>query len=189
MSAIFRAGAATGLSYACLVGASNHERRPVTNDSTPVEPRAEGLPAIQELTRDECNALLARHRLCTMSVVDGSTPYAVPLFYGFDGATLHLGLAEGRKTALLDGNPQVCLSVVELGGGDAWASVLITGTAEFVAEPEERQASVRILMEHNRRVRELSGELARDPAGSPRRHGSGRIMRVANPQFSGRARR
>lgn len=152
------------------------------------------LAAIDALDEPECRAVLARHRLCTMSVVDADEPYAVPLFYGFDGATLYLGLAEGRKTRLLDANPRLCITVTELGDGDAWASVQVTGSAEWL-EGDAREAGMEVLTAHNRRVRSAAGggaEAPSAPAGAsaqPRRHGGGRILRVNSPEISGRARR
>lgn len=149
-------------------------------------------PPIEQLDLDACRAILARNRLCTMSIVDGDVPYAVPLFYGFDGATLHLGLSEGRKTRALDANPRVCFVVTELGDGDAWASVQITGTIEWM-DGSGREESLRVLMEHNRRIRTSTGTVAArspDPSPAPpRRHGTGRLLRVVNPSITGRARR
>lgn len=151
--------------------------------------RQGGPPPIERMGLDECRALLRRHRLCTMSVADGDAPYAVPLFYGFDGTTLHLGLSEGRKTRVLDENPRVCITVVELGQGDAWASVQVSGTAEWV-EGEDRERSVRVLMEHNRHIRSLQqAPGAPELPAPPRRHGTGRLLRIGNPGISGRARR
>lgn len=150
-------------------------------------------PPIVVLSDDECREILARHRLCTMSLVDGGEPYAVPLFYGFDGATLHLGLSEGRKTAVLEAHPRVCITVVELGEGDAWASVQIVGVARVVGDAAERAASIEALVAHNRRIRERererTGPGAAEHAAAPRRHGSGRIIRIEDVTISGRARR
>lgn len=164
----------------------------MTNPPPPATSPA--LAAIEPLTADECHALLARHRLCTMSLVDGEEPYAVPLFYGFDGTTLHLGLAEGRKTRVLDANSRVCVTVTEVGPGDAWASVMVAGEAEWL-EGAERDASVKVLMEHNRRIRAAASEAPKQDAEAPagpapqRRHSGGRILRVRNPVISGRTRR
>ena len=157
-------------------------------NETPASP-----PPIESLDLDECRAILRRHRLCVLSVVDGDEPYAVPLFYGFDGTTLHLGLAEGRKTRALDGNPRLCLTVTEVGAGDAWASVQVVGTAEWL-EGAEREASVAVLMEHNRTIRAMAagaspGLAPADTQAAPRRHGTGRLLRVKNPLITGRARR
>lgn len=160
----------------------------MTNDASS---RA-ALAVIETLDDIACRALLGRHRLCTLSLVDGDVPYAVPLFYGFDGTTLYLGLAEGRKTRVLDANPAVCLTVTEIAAGDRWASVQVAGRAEWV-EGSEREAALQVLMAHNRRVRASEARL---PEGVPegpdsqgtRRHGGGRILRVSQPVFSGRVR-
>lgn len=145
--------------------------------------------AIRPLDMEACLELLGRHRLCTLSVVDLTDPYAVPLFYGFDGTTVFLGLAEGRKTTILDANPSICLTVVETGPGDAWASVQVTGTAEFL-DGRDREQAVRVLMEHNQRIRVVTpGTTPASGAGAPtRRHSGGRVMRVRDPVISGRAR-
>lgn len=160
--------------------------------SNPPLTSADPLAAIETLSAEECRLLLARQRLCTMSLADGEEPYAIPVFYGFDGTTIHIGLAEGRKTRVLDANPRVCITVTEVGPGDAWASVQVTGTAEWL-EGDERQASVRVLMEHNRRVRaavaEATGGDATATPAPQRRHGGGRILRVGSPEITGRTRR
>lgn len=166
-------------------------------------PRSPALAAIEPLHDDECRSVLARHRLCVLSLVDGSDPYGVPLYYGFDGATLYLGLAEGRKTAVLDANGRLCITVVETGPGDSWASVQVTGEAEWL-EGEEREQGVQVLMAHNRRIREAAmgsqpdveagpgaegGTAAPAPPPPTRRHSGGRILRVRAPEMTGRTRR
>ena len=158
----------------------------MTSD-TPATPSATA--AIQPLDPGACLDLLGRHRLCTLSVVDVADPYAVPLFYGFDGATVYLGLAEGRKTTILDANPRICLTVVETGPGDSWACVQVTGTAEFL-EGGDREYGVRVLLEHNHRVRAAApGAQPGSRAGAPgRRHGGGRVVRVRDPSICGRTR-
>jgi nitroimidazol reductase NimA-like FMN-containing flavoprotein (pyridoxamine 5'-phosphate oxidase superfamily) len=160
-------------------------------------PRSPALAAIEPLDDSECRAVVARQRLCVLSIVDGDEPYGVPLYYGFDGDTLYLGLAEGRKTEVLDRNGRLCLTVVEAGDGDAWASVQVTGEADWL-DGEPRELAVKVLMEHNRRIRE-SGSVPSSrgaPADStsqapqpPRRHAGGRILRVRSPRFTGRTRR
>lgn len=160
-------------------------------------PRSAALAAIEPLDDAACRALVARNRLCVLSVVDGSEPYGVPLYYGYDGDTLYLGLAEGRKTEALDANGRLCITVVEAGTGDEWASVQVTGEAEWV-EGEGRARAVQVLMEHNRRIRQAGtapsdGSPAESAAGttspSQRRHSGGRVLRVRDPHFAGRTRR
>ncbi len=118
-----------------------------------------------------------------MSVVDGAEPYAVPVFYGFDGETLFLGTSEGRKTRALDANPRVYILVTEVGPGDSWRSVAIAGRARTVTAEAERRDAMDVLVAHNRRVRALEGA----PSAQPRRAGSGRVVRIESPLVTGRS--
>ena len=131
----------------------------------------------------ECRAVLERQRLCVVSVVDGGEPYAVPVFYGFDGVTLYVGTSEGRKTRALDADSRVYIVVTEVGPGDAWRSVAIAGRARTLTSEEERQRAIDVLVMHNRRVRTATGA----PSAPPRRIGGGRILCVEDASISGRA--
>jgi nitroimidazol reductase NimA-like FMN-containing flavoprotein (pyridoxamine 5'-phosphate oxidase superfamily) len=138
---------------------------------------------IVPLSDADCRAVLERQRLCVVSVVDGAEPYAVPVFYGFDGATLYLGTSEGRKTRALDANSRVYVLVTEVGPGDAWRSVAIAGRAQTLTDAAERQEAIDVLIAHNRRIRAL--DTPRD-AAPPRRAG-GRVLRIEDAVITGRA--
>ena len=131
----------------------------------------------------ECRAVLDRQRLCVVSVVDGAEPYAVPVFYGFDGATLYLGTSEGRKTRALDVNPSVYIVVTEVGPGDSWRSVAVAGRAHTLTEPVDRQRAIDVLVAHNRRLRPVDPV----PEGPPPRRSGGRLLRVDDAVISGRS--
>jgi nitroimidazol reductase NimA-like FMN-containing flavoprotein (pyridoxamine 5'-phosphate oxidase superfamily) len=139
--------------------------------------------AILPLSEADCRAVLERQRLCVVSMVDGTEPYAVPVFYGFDGATLYLGTSEGRKTRALDANSRVYGLVTEVGPGDAWRSVAIAGRARTLTTERERQRAIEVLVAHNRRVRGATGATS----ASPRRVGGGRVMCVEDVSMSGRS--
>ena len=147
-------------------------------DTTPA-PRA-----ITSLTDEQCHEVLAGQRLCIMSLVDGDEPYAVPVFYGFDGESLYVGVAEGRKTRVLDANPRVYVVVTDVGPGDRWRSVAIAGQARTLSAPDERQRGIEVLTAHNARVRRPDPNR---PNAVPRRPGSGRILRIVNGTITGRA--
>jgi len=144
-----------------------------------------GPPArgIVPLSNAECRGVLERQRLCVVSVVDDGEPYAVPVFYGFDGRALFLGVAEGRKTRALDVSARVYIVVTEVGPGDAWRSVAIAGRARTLTDAAERQAAIDVLVAHNRRVR------ASDPPrdASPSRRTGGRVLRIEDAVVTGRA--
>jgi hypothetical protein len=131
----------------------------------------------------ECRAVLERQRLCVVSVVDGGEPYAVPVFYGFDGVTLYLGTSEGRKTRALDANSRVYIVVTEVGPGDAWRSVAIAGRAHTITDSVERQAAIEVLVAHNRRVRAADASQNAPPV----RRSGGRVLRIEDAVITGRA--
>jgi len=140
---------------------------------------------IVSLDEEECRSILRQQRLCVLSMTDGDAPYAVPLFYGFDGESIWLGIAEGRKTQLLDRNSRLCLSVIDLGPGDAWRSVLVTGRATWVTDPEQRSRGIQVLMQHNRRP----DRPVTQSTQPRRRHSGGRILLVTEAVITGRAKR
>jgi uncharacterized protein len=153
--------------------------------AAPAAHAADAPPPIVSLDEAECREVLRRQRLCVISLVDAGAPYAVPLYYGFDGESLYLGVSEGRKTRVLDADPLVYLTVIEAGEGDRWRSVAVFGRAATVSDPEERARAIDVLIAHNRRPeRPASG----GETAPPRRRG-GRIIRILDPEITGRARR
>lgn len=144
---------------------------------------------MSELTDAECRALLQRHRLCVVSVVDGDRPYAVPVFYGFDGDVIYLGVMEGRKTRALDANARVCIVVTEVGLDDLWRSVMVEGAARELTNPEERADAVQVLIAHNRRAAGRPSPDEHSTDAPRRRHGGGRILRIDEGRISGREKR
>lgn len=155
-----------------------------------VRERTADIYGIVALDADECRAILTRQRMCVLATADGDQPYAVPIFYGFDGVTVYLGIAEGRKTEVLERNPRLCLTIAEVGPGDSWRSVLVLGRAEWIEDGAERTVAIRVMMEHNRRPeRQAITAQANSPAaaGSAQRHRRGRMLRVAEAEITGRA--
>lgn len=137
----------------------------------------------------ECYEILRRQRLCVLATADGDQPYAVPVFYGWDGTTMYLGIAEGRKTQVLERNPRLCITIAETGPGDSWRSVMVMGRAEWIADGPERTEAIRVMMEHNRRPERQVQNPAVGPTApaSSQRHRKGRMLRVADAQITGRA--
>jgi len=134
----------------------------------------------------ECREILTQQRLCVIAMTDGDAPYAVPVFYGFDGESLWAGISEGRKTLLLDRNPRVSVVVTDVGPGNAWRSVVVTGRAAWVSDPAERAKGIQVLMQHNRRANRAATP---DDEAPKRRHTGGRIMVVRDAVITGRAKR
>ncbi len=156
--------------------------------------KAPDIYGIVTLDDAECREILTRQRMCVLATSDDDQPYAVPIFYGFDGVTIYLGIAEGRKTQVLENNPRLCITVAEVGPGDSWRSVLVMGRAEWITDGPERTEAIKVMMEHNRRPERQTQTPASASAASPstaaaslQRHRRGRMLRIADAQITGRA--
>jgi nitroimidazol reductase NimA-like FMN-containing flavoprotein (pyridoxamine 5'-phosphate oxidase superfamily) len=139
-----------------------------------------------ELDEQECREVIAHHRMCVVAMADADEPYAVPVYYGFDGDSLYLGVAEGRKTRLLDLNPRVHIIITDPGVGDSWRSVAIAGRATMLTDPEERARGIAALIAHNRRPDRPASSAAQPQT---RHRTGGRVIRIDDQVISGRARR
>lgn len=159
---------------------------------TKEQPQASG--GVVALDESECRAVLDAQRLGVVCTSDEGEPYAVPMFYGFDPASgdVYIGISEGRKTRVLDANPRVSLTVTEVGPGEGWRSVIVSGRAEWVGEGEGRQKAIRVLMAHNQKFRKDAPPKPK-PEGEikpqQRNHQGGRMLRIADAVVSGRAAR
>jgi nitroimidazol reductase NimA-like FMN-containing flavoprotein (pyridoxamine 5'-phosphate oxidase superfamily) len=138
---------------------------------------------LRELTRDECEALLRRHRVGRIGVRDAAGTYIVPLSYAFDGEFVYGHAASGRKISLMRLWPHVALEVDEIEEESRWRSVLVRGRYEELAD-EAEQARARL-----RLVRAFNGNPALVTAGHGHRvHlADAIIFRIRVEEVTGRA--
>ena len=112
----------------------------------------------REITsRADIDAVIRRCQVCRLGLADGGEPYVVPLCFGYDGGTLYFHAArDGRKLDLMRRNSRVCFEsdIVEeiieastaCGWGMQFQSVLGTGTASTVEDPEEKRRALALIM-------------------------------------------
>lgn len=106
-------------------------------------------------------AILDKSQIVHIAMIDGDEPYLVPVNYGYtmeDGKlTLYVhGATEGRKLDVLRANPKVFIEmdcdIMPIEGklacqyGTTYSSVMGTGTAVIVEDPEEKMKGLSILM-------------------------------------------
>jgi uncharacterized protein len=67
----------------------------------------------REITdRVEIDAILARGKVMRIALVDGDTPFLVPVFYCYESGALYFHSAQsGSKISILRRNPKVCFEV------------------------------------------------------------------------------
>ena len=110
----------------------------------------------------QIESIIEKAKVVHIGMIDGGTPYVVPMQYGYvftDGAlTLYLhGAKEGRKIDCIKKNQNVCIEletdIAPISGGDipckyssAYASVMGDGTAEIVEDPKEKVFGLESIM-------------------------------------------
>ena len=92
-----------------------------------------GVP--RELSSGEIDEFLRSQRIARLGCHADGTTYVVPLIYAYEDGTLVAVTTEGRKTAMLRQNPQVCVEIDEYDadGKGSWRSVIAHGTYEELA--------------------------------------------------------
>jgi uncharacterized protein len=98
---------------------------------------------IRDLTREQCEALLARTSLGRLACVRDSQPYIVPILFSFDASTRHLYCFStvGQKIQWMRKNPRVCVEVDEIVDQYHWITVLVTGRYEELRDSEGNAAA------------------------------------------------
>jgi len=111
--------------------------------------------------RARLEEVLARARVCRLAMAEegpqGPVPYVVPVFFASRGDKLLVHCAkEGRKLDILARNPRVCIEVDECRAvfpadkpcaySAVFRSVIASGTAALVQDPEARRAALDLLM-------------------------------------------
>ena len=106
-------------------------------------------------------AILDKSQIVHIAMIDGDEPYLVSVNYGYtmeDGKlTLYVhGATEGRKLDVLRANPKVFIEmdcdIMPIEGklacqyGTTYSSIMGTGTAVIVEDPEEKMKGLSILM-------------------------------------------
>ena len=106
-------------------------------------------------------AILDKSQIVHIAMIDGDEPYLVSVNYGYtmeDGKlTLYVhGATEGRKLDVLRANPKVFIEmdcdIMLIEGklacqyGTTYSSIMGTGTAVIVEDPEEKMKGLSILM-------------------------------------------
>ncbi|MBU1341461.1 MAG: pyridoxamine 5'-phosphate oxidase family protein [Proteobacteria bacterium] len=109
------------------------------------------------INRQDIEKILWGASICRLAMVDGNTPYMVPMNFGYKDGVLYFHSApEGRKIDLIKINPNVCFEVDQLirfkkaklacDWGIIYKSVIGSGKAQLLDTPQEKEAALDIIM-------------------------------------------
>ncbi|HUG32527.1 MAG TPA: pyridoxamine 5'-phosphate oxidase family protein [Acidimicrobiia bacterium] len=109
---------------------------------------------MESLTREEALEVLASEPVAHLGVVEDGSPYVTPMsFVVVENRRILFRTMAGRKLEGLRANPSVCVEVSRFDAetGD-WVSVIVTGKARLVEEPDLRQEIVARLFDKYQHV-------------------------------------
>jgi uncharacterized protein len=92
---------------------------------------------IQEMTEQECRAMLARRSVARLACARTNQPYIVPTHVDFDGEFLYGFATLGQKIEWMRQNPLVCLEIDEVITDGQWASIVVFGQYEELPNTPE----------------------------------------------------
>ncbi len=75
------------------------------------EKEEKSMVEVQEMNDDESKKLLLRIGYGHLGLVRDTHPYVVPVHYAYDEPHIYIYTTEGKKTEIIEANPEVCLQV------------------------------------------------------------------------------
>jgi nitroimidazol reductase NimA-like FMN-containing flavoprotein (pyridoxamine 5'-phosphate oxidase superfamily) len=107
----------------------------------------------------DIEAIINKATVCRLAMVNGQTPYIVPLCFGYQNRQLFFHSAlKGRKIDILSKNPNVCFEfdaiaeAIESEDACSWGmkyqSVIGFGRVEFILDSNEKAHALNVIMEH-----------------------------------------
>lgn len=92
---------------------------------------------VDDMTLDQIDGLLDRVRYGHLGCSRNNHPYVLPIHFALDDRTIYIFTTEGKKSEMIDSNPEVCLQVEEVNDDENWSSVVIVGDAERLTTRNE----------------------------------------------------
>lgn len=99
-----------------------------------------GKPVFRELTREECDEILARHKVGRLAFAHEGHVDIQPINYVFRGEWLTGRTQHGTKLTMLQQHPNVALEVDEAEGPYDWRSVVVKGTVYLLSDASTETA-------------------------------------------------
>lgn len=94
---------------------------------------------VNDMRPDEIDTLLDRVKYGHLGCAHNNHPYVIPIHFASVDHTIYFFTTEGKKSMMIDANPEVCLQVEEVVDDENWSSVVIVGDAERLTRAEERE--------------------------------------------------
>lgn len=104
---------------------------------------------VQEMEDKDSKKLLERVGYGHLGLVRDSHPYVVPVHYAYEDPHVYIFTTEGKKTEIIERNPEVCLQVEDVTDEKHWQSVIITGDAVQLMDKKEIKRAMNLILARN----------------------------------------
>ena len=99
---------------------------------------------IQEMTEQECRAVLIGRKLARLACARNNQPYVVPIHVDFEGDCFYGYATLGQKIEWMRQNPLVCLEIDIVDSRVQWETVIVSGRYEELLPTPEYEESRRV---------------------------------------------
>ncbi len=103
---------------------------------------------IDELSEQECQAVLQRGGIGHLGCCKDGQPYVVQVLFAYQGGYMYVLSTVGQKIEWLRENPKTCMTVDEIASETDWTSVIANGVYEELVKPrfnDEREHAKQLL--------------------------------------------
>jgi uncharacterized protein len=104
---------------------------------------------IDEMNSKEIHELLHQVGYGHLGCVNEGKPYVMPMHYYLEDSDIYLFTTEGMKTHDIDANPEICLQVEKLQDPLHWRSVIVSGRADRLTEPQDIDHAMQFIKKRN----------------------------------------
>jgi nitroimidazol reductase NimA-like FMN-containing flavoprotein (pyridoxamine 5'-phosphate oxidase superfamily) len=104
---------------------------------------------IEDLTDDEAVELLETIGFGHLACCRNDKPYIVPVHFAFTGGKAYIYTTEGKKTEIINSNPNVCLQAEDVRSNSDWKSVIVEGTASRIDQGPQRDHAIQLISKMN----------------------------------------
>ena len=91
---------------------------------------------IQQISENECRAILARAPMGRLGCALDNQPYVIPVYFAYEESYIYVFATLGRKIEWMRANPKVCFQVDEVKSALDWISVIANGQFEELPVPQ-----------------------------------------------------
>ncbi len=110
---------------------------------------AETMVQVEEMNEIDCQNLLQQISYGHLGLVKNNHPYVVPIHFAFENPHIYIFTTEGKKTEIIENNPEICLQLEQLTDEKHWQSVIVIGNAVKLTDVAEKKRVMDLILDTN----------------------------------------